>query len=203
MSTTGIERVLQVCLRFIAICRLLHEQEDRDSTVGWSPHTVEPTPTSTHTSVASPSDVLFPTRTGSLRATARDNNTHNHPQRGSVVPVIIPPEEIQGLRKEFFTQVGPISNITYQFTLSTHSVAFTSTITITHPYYPTATTVTTHCYYLCHSSLTIHTSYHHYDNQISFLFQIMRKVENRGFMFRLDFNGYLSTLANEISAGGM
>ena len=111
MSTTGIERVLQVCLRFIAICRLLHEQEDRDSTVGWSPHTIEPTPTSTHTSVASPSDVLFPTRTGSLRATARDNNTHNHPQRGSVVPVIIPPEEIQGLRKEFFTQVGPISNI--------------------------------------------------------------------------------------------
>ena len=37
--------------------------------------------------------------------------------------------------------------------------------------------------------------------QISYLFQIMRKVENRGFMFRLDFNGYLSTLANEISSG--
>lgn len=30
--------------------------------------------------------------------------------------------------------------------------------------------------------------------QTSYLFQIMRKVENRGFLFRLDFNGYFSSL---------
>jgi hypothetical protein len=29
----------------------------------------------------------------------------------------------------------------------------------------------------------------------------MRKVENRGFMFRLDFNGYLSNMAQEMGAG--
>ena len=58
------------------------------------------------------------------------------------LPVIIPPQEVQALRKEFFTQ-------------------------------------------------------------ISYLFQVMRKVDNRGFMFRLDFNGYLSALANEIATGAM
>ena len=31
--------------------------------------------------------------------------------------------------------------------------------------------------------------------QIHFLFQVMRKVENRGFMFRLDYNEYLSKAA--------
>ena len=55
-------------------------------------------------------------------------------------PVVIPSEEIEGVRREFFTQ-------------------------------------------------------------ISYLFQIMRKVENRGLMFRLDFNGYLSALAEEMGAG--
>ena len=35
--------------------------------------------------------------------------------------------------------------------------------------------------------------------QISFLFQIMRRVENRGFMFRLDFNNYLCGLAAKAS----
>lgn len=58
------------------------------------------------------------------------------------IPVIIPPEEIEAVKKEFFTQ-------------------------------------------------------------ISYLFQIMRKVENRGFIFRLDFNGYLSNMAQEMGAGYM
>ena len=35
--------------------------------------------------------------------------------------------------------------------------------------------------------------------QISFLFQVMKKVENRGFMFRLDFNEFLSKMINSNS----
>lgn len=31
-------------------------------------------------------------------------------------------------------------------------------------------------------------------SQLSYLFQLMRKIENRGFIFRLDFNGFLSEL---------
>jgi hypothetical protein len=32
-------------------------------------------------------------------------------------------------------------------------------------------------------------------SQLSYLFQLMRKIENRGFIFRLDFNGFLSDLS--------
>jgi hypothetical protein len=32
-------------------------------------------------------------------------------------------------------------------------------------------------------------------SQLSYLFQLMRKIENRGFIFRLDFNGFLSELS--------
>ena len=35
--------------------------------------------------------------------------------------------------------------------------------------------------------------------QVSYLFQIMRKVESRGFIFRLDFNGFMSELCATIS----
>ena len=61
-------------------------------------------------------------------------------ERKRIIPIVIPPEEIVGIRKDFFTQ-------------------------------------------------------------ISYLFQIMRKVENRGLIFRLDFNGYLSSLSEEIGSG--
>ena len=139
-----------MCLRFIAICRLLHEQEDRDSTVGWSPHSIDPTPTSTstHTSIASPSDVIFPTRASTLRAATRDNNNNNNNnnnnssnQRGSVVPVIIPPEEIQGLRKEFFTQV-----MSRQHTLSTHPITNLSINNQYHTPFLSPLFITTHHY---------------------------------------------------------
>ena len=56
------------------------------------------------------------------------------------MPLVIPPEEIEGIKREFYTQ-------------------------------------------------------------LSYLFQIMRKVENRGLLFRLDFNEYLSTLSEELGAG--
>jgi hypothetical protein len=32
---------------------------------------------------------------------------------------------------------------------------------------------------------------------VAFLLQVMRKVENRGFIFRLDFNGFMSQLAED------
>lgn len=39
-------------------------------------------------------------------------------------------------------------------------------------------------------------------SHISYLLQIMRKVENRGFMFRIDFNGFLSRVAMESNSNG-
>jgi len=88
----GIERVFHVCLRFVAVCRILHQQED--IIIGKS-------------------------------------------KNDKIAPIVIPPEEIEAIRKDFFSQ-------------------------------------------------------------ISYLFAIMRKVENRGFMFRLDFNSYLSNIIAEI-----
>lgn len=92
----GIERVFHVCLRFVAICRILHQQEDY--IIG---------------------------------------NKSNNNDNTTTIPIVIPPEEIEAIRKDFFSQ-------------------------------------------------------------ISYLFAIMRKVENRGFMFRLDFNSYLSDLISDI-----
>jgi hypothetical protein len=103
----GIERILQVCLRFIAVCRVLQQQEEDDLTYGFSSGT---------------------------------KSSSNDCDKGRVMPIVIPTEEIEGIRKEFITQ-------------------------------------------------------------ISYLFQVMRRVENREFMFRLDFNGYLSTLTNDLGAG--
>lgn len=88
----GIERVFHVCLRFIAVCRLLHQQEDL--VIG---------------------------------------KTTNE----KIQPIVIPHEEIEAIRKDFFSQ-------------------------------------------------------------ISYLFAIMRKVESKGFMFRLDFNSYLSNIVADI-----
>ena len=36
-------------------------------------------------------------------------------------------------------------------------------------------------------------------SQVSYLFQLMRKVENRGFIFRLDFNGFISEVSDSFS----
>lgn len=98
----GIERILQICLRFIAVCRILHQAEFLDEDVVMHG--------------AGSSDALPP----------------NAP------PIYVPPEEFIHIRKDFFAQV-------------------------------------------------------------SMLFQLMRKVESRGFIFRLDFNGYLSNASLEYS----
>jgi hypothetical protein len=116
MVQEGIERVLQVCLRFVAYCRLLHQQEDNDVKVGWSAKPPHGTGQSASHSLPGRADIKA--------KVVRD------------VPIVLPPEELEAIRKEFFTQ-------------------------------------------------------------ISYLFHIMRKIESRGFMFRLDFNGYLSALAQD------
>lgn len=139
----AIERVLQVCLRFVAICRLLHQQEDQDTSKGWSadhPHETTGAYDDHAGSGASASAGDDDgDGDGDYKGNSGNSNSYSN-RRKRQLPVIIPPEEIEGVRKEFFTQ-------------------------------------------------------------ISYLFQVMRKVENRGFMFRLDFNGYLSELANDIGAG--
>ena len=107
----AIDRVIQACLRFVAVCRLLHQQEgiERDGGLGEGEEfalfrrAVSPTKVSTST----------------------------------LLPVVVPTEEVESVRKDFFSQ-------------------------------------------------------------IVYLFTIMSKVENRGFMFRLDFNEYLSSLAQGV-----
>ena len=108
----GIERVLQICLRFVAVCRILHQSEFLDDD--------EP-------AVAA----------AAAAASASAGNKDQQQQRPrSLPPIYVPPEELSHIRKDFFAQ-------------------------------------------------------------ISLLFQIMRKVESRGFIFRLDFNGYLSNASME------
>ena len=121
----GIERVLQVCVRFIAVCRLLQQQEeDNDSN-----ENIE-------------SNYSYRNYADRDSSTKYENLIKNpmKVEKKRIIPIVIPPEEIVGIRKDFFTQ-------------------------------------------------------------ISYLFQIMSKVENRGLIFRLDFNGYLSALSEEIGSG--
>lgn len=101
----GIERILQICLRFIAVCRIQHQSEYLD----------EPEdPASAHSTPASHSSRARPAM--------------------QLPPIYVPPEEMGHIRKDFFAQVA-------------------------------------------------------------LLFQLMRKVESRGFIFRLDFNSFLSNYA--------
>eukprot|EP01032_Pedospumella_encystans_P010136 gene10136-11874_t len=110
----GIERILQVCLRFIAVCRIQHQVEDNQQT--------------------SPAD---DEASRSFRSTASHTATREIPASQTLLqslPIYVPPEELGFIRKDFFAQV-------------------------------------------------------------TLLFQLMRKVESRGFIFRLDFNSFLSNSA--------
>ena len=135
----GIERVLQVCVRFIAVCRLFQQQENENENESKSKN-------DNNSSSNYNDDVYDSNRNlnSDEEIFMKYNNVTRNPmkleRKKRVLPIFIPPEEIEGIRKDFFTQ-------------------------------------------------------------ISYLFQVMRKVENRGLMFRLDFNGYLSTLSEEIGAG--
>ena len=135
----GIERVLQVCVRFIAVCRLFQQQENENENESKS--------INDYNSSSNYNDDVYDSNrnlNSDEEIFMKYNNVTRNPmkleRKKRVLPIFIPPEEIEGIRKDFFTQ-------------------------------------------------------------ISYLFQVMRKVENRGLMFRLDFNGYLSTLSEEIGAG--
>ena len=123
----GIERVLQVCVRFIAICRLLSQQENENNDNKENDETNDEN-RNKNTNTNSSSNPSSPKSKDNVKIKRR------------IVPLVIPPEEIEGIKREFYTQ-------------------------------------------------------------LSYLFQIMRKVENRGLLFRLDFNEYLSTLSEELGAG--
>lgn len=105
----GIERILQVCLRFIAVCRIQHQVEDNQQ------------------SPSHPDDDA----SRSFRTTVP---AREHQALLQSLPIYVPPEELGFIRKDFFAQV-------------------------------------------------------------TLLFQLMRKVESRGFIFRLDFNSFLSNSA--------
>jgi hypothetical protein len=161
----SIERVLQSCLRFIAVCRLLHQQEFNENNKGSGNNSsgndyygdedlqrfrqdTSPVKVAWHNTNSSP--LFHPTSGGSgtietftESATASTPNKSTEIPAASYVPVVVPPEEVESIRKEFFLQMN-------------------------------------------------------------FLFQIMRKVENRGFMFRLDYNEYFSgmtTTSASVPAG--
>ena len=105
----AIDRVLQACLRFVAVCRLLHQQEGIDEGA------LDDEYAHFHQGVLSPSKV----------------------SASPLLPVVVPNEEVEAVRKDFFSQ-------------------------------------------------------------IVYLHTVMGKVENRGFMFRLDFNNYLSGMAQGV-----
>lgn len=102
----GIERILQICLRFIAVCRMQHQSEYLDE----------------------------PESPASASARSTPASHSNRARSMQLPPIYVPPEEMGHIRKDFFAQVA-------------------------------------------------------------LLFQLMRKVESRGFIFRLDFNSFLSNSA--------
>jgi len=103
---TILSNLVKVCLRFVAVCRLLHHSEEAEYN----------------------------------QDTSHENNRRNPKTHGYVInpPIYVPPEEFISIQKDFYSQV-------------------------------------------------------------TFLFQIMRKVDSRGFMFRLDFNGFISKVAMELT----
>lgn len=99
----SIERILQACLRFIAICRILHQSDCNSSNNNDDEQQQQQ---QTQESIYKNTAVTIP-------------------------PIYVPPEELIHIQKDFFAQ-------------------------------------------------------------IAVLFQTMNKVDSRGFIFRLDFNGFLS-----------
>ena len=159
----SIERVLQACLRFIAVCRLLHQQENASESGKHehehkheheNPYDMDddlhryrmngPDPSATEEEEEE-SPIFRPKKTSTSASSAKTRSGERgasalpSPSKATAanprLPVVVPAEEMESVKKDFFAQ-------------------------------------------------------------ISFLFQVMKKVENRGFMFRLDFNEFLSKLVN-------
>lgn len=128
----GIDRILHICLRFIALCRLLHRAEfldvdDDDVEAATAMYGGGGTRARAGAG-ADNSGANSPSKVGGLSDAERISSLQH-------APIYVPPEELEFIRRDFFAQV-------------------------------------------------------------SLLFQMMRKVESRGFIFRLDFNNFLSAAAS-------
>lgn len=105
----GIDRVIQVCLRFISVCKLLNQQENNNNTI------------------EDEKIGYFTKYNNGITSSSIMNDNSN-----IKAIIVVPLEEIEAINKDFISQ-------------------------------------------------------------ISYLFTIMNKVDNRGFMFRLDFNNFFSS----------
>jgi hypothetical protein len=144
----GLERILHICLRFIAVCRLMHqselgpgEQQEQEQMGSRQKH--QQSAAAAVTAGARGSGRGRSGGGGGAGGSGVASSITPPPAPAArVPPIYIPPEEVGSIRADFLLQV-------------------------------------------------------------SLLFQVMRKVESRGFVFRLDFNGYLSNAALEhIGHGG-
>jgi hypothetical protein len=124
------DRILQICLRFIAICRILHNIENNNND---NNNNNDDNNSDYNGKGGLNVDNDFH-RNNNINNINNINNNNNRNSRrvAKTLPIYIPPEEFIFIKKDFF-------------------------------------------------------------QQISLLLHIMKKVDSRGFLFRLDFNGFLSS----------
>jgi len=119
----NLDRILQICLRFIAICRILHNIENNNY------NNID----NNNSDNNGKGDLNVDNDFHKINNNNNNNNRNGNSRRVvKVLPIYIPPEEFIFIKKDFFLQ-------------------------------------------------------------ISLLLHIMKKVDSRGFLFRLDFNGFLSS----------
>ena len=119
----NLDRILQICLRFIAICRILHNIENNNYNNN----------SDNNSDYNGKGDLNVDYKNNNNNNRSDNNNRNGNSRRVvKVLPIYIPPEEFIFIKKDFF-------------------------------------------------------------QQISLLLHIMKKVDSRGFLFRLDFNGFLSS----------
>jgi len=119
----NLDRILQICLRFIAICRILHNIENNNYNY------ID----NNNSDNNGKGDLNVDNDFHKINNNNNINNRNGNSRRVvKVLPIYIPPEEFIFIKKDFF-------------------------------------------------------------QQISLLLHIMKKVDSRGFLFRLDFNGFLSS----------
>ncbi len=121
----SIERVLQACLRFVAVCRLLHQQENaEDSSAGAKDPYDDDLhryrrgygDNSNNTEQESP---IFRPRHGDKAPaggfTGGDRTDFTSPSNATAynphLPVVVPVEEVDSVRKDFFAQVRVFFNV--------------------------------------------------------------------------------------------
>lgn len=127
----NLDRILQVCLRFLSIYHLIQLEETGNDDVALDDSFALNTINEGRSTASRSSTGLGNLMTSFLTSDSASLNQSMASRNWHKLPLVIPVEELDAVRKEFFKEV-------------------------------------------------------------SFLFQLMGKLDNKGFMFRLDFNGYLS-----------